>query len=101
MGPALKSVHYSIQPVRTGSSSSVAFPYDVDHLSDAQVNFEVRVGSRRPGELYINGDNTGPVTSDLKTSFTIEELRDPGPLVPGSLVYVGATLSESELRKDR
>ncbi len=101
MGPGSESVHYSTQPVRAGSSASVAFTYDVDHLSDAQVNFEVRVGSRRPGELYINGDNTGPVTSDLKTSFTIEELWDPGPLVPGSLAYVGTTLSESELRKGR
>jgi hypothetical protein len=101
MGPESKSVHYSTQPVRAGSSASVTFTHDVDHLSDAQVNLEVRVGSRRPGELYINGDNTGPVTSNLKTSFTIEELRDPGPLVPGSLAYVGATLSESELRKGR
>jgi len=101
MGQGLKSVHYSTQPVRAGSSASVTFTYDVDHLSDAQVNVEVRVGSRRPGELYINGDNTGPVTSDLKTSFTIEELWDPGPLAPGSLVYVGSALSESELRKGR
>jgi hypothetical protein len=101
MGQGLKSVHYSTQPVRAGSSASVTFTYDVDHLSDAQVNFEVRVGSRRPGELYINGDNTGAVTSDLKTSFTIEELWDPGPLVPGSLAYVGATLSESELHNGR
>src|SRR5262249_51109816 len=99
MGPGSKSVHYSTQPVRAGSSASVTFTYDVDHLSDAQVNFEVRVGSRRPGELCINGDNIGPVTSDLKTSFAIEELWDPGPVVPGSLVYVGTTLSESELRK--
>jgi hypothetical protein len=99
MGPGSKSVHYSTQPVRAGSSASVAFTYDVDHLSDAQVDFEVRVGSRRPGELYINGDSTGAVTSDLKTSFTIEELWDPGPLAPGSLAYVGTTLSESELRK--
>ena len=101
MGPGSKSVQYSTQPVRAGSSASVTFIHDVDHLSDAQVNVEVRVGSRRPGELYINGDNTGPVTSDLKTSFTIEELWDPGPLAPGSLVYVGSALSESELRKGR
>jgi hypothetical protein len=101
MGQGSKSVQYSTQPVRAGSSASVMLTYDVDHLSDAPLNFEVRVGSRRPGELYINGDNTGAVTSDLKTSFTIEELWDPGPLVPGSLVYVGATLSESELRKGR
>jgi hypothetical protein len=99
MGPGSKSVHYSTQPVRAGSSASVTFTYDIDHLSDAQLNFEVRVGSRRSGELYINGDNTGPVTSDLKTSFAIEELWDPGPLVPGSLVYLGTTLSESELRR--
>ena len=101
MGPESKSVHYATQPVRAGRSASVSFSYDVDHLSDAQVNFEVRVGSRRPGELYINGDNTGAVTSDLKTSLTIEELWDPGPLVPGSLAYVGTTLSDSELRKGR
>jgi hypothetical protein len=101
MGPGSKSVQYSTQPVRAGSSASVTFIHDIDHLSDAQVNVEVRVGSRRPGELYINGDNTGPVTSDLKTSFTIEELWDPGPLAPGSLVYIGSPLSESELRKGR
>jgi hypothetical protein len=100
MGPESKSVHYSIQPVRAGSSASVTFTCDVDYLSDAQVNFEVRVGSRRPGELYINGDDTGAVTSNLKkTSFTIEELWDPGPLVPGSLAYVGTTLGESELAR--
>jgi hypothetical protein len=101
MGQGSKSVQYSTEPVRAGSSASVTLTYDIDHLSDAPLNFEVRVGSRRPGELYINGDDTGAVTSDLKTSFTIEELWDPGPLVPGSLVYVGATLSESELRKGR
>jgi hypothetical protein len=101
MGQDSKSVQYSTQPVRAGSSASVALTYDIDHLADAPLNFEVRVGSRRPGELYINGNDTGPVTSDLKTSFTIEELWDPGPLVPGSLVYLGATASESELRKGR
>jgi hypothetical protein len=101
MGSGSKSVRYSTQPVRAGSSASVTFTYDIDHLSDAHLSFEVRVGSRRPGELYINGDNTGAVTSDLKTSLTIEELWNPGPLVPGSLVYVGTTLSESELRKAR
>jgi hypothetical protein len=100
--PEPKSVHYSAQPVRAGSSATVTFTYDIDHLSDANLSFEARVGSRRPGELYINGDDTGAVTSNLKkTSFTIEELWDPGPLVPGSLAYVGTTLSESELRKGR
>jgi hypothetical protein len=101
MGQGSKSVHYSTQPVRAGSSASVMLTHDIDHLSDAPVNVEVRVGSRRPGELYINGDHTGAVTSDLKTSFTIEELWQPGPVVPGSLVYVGATFSESELLKRR
>ena len=101
MGQGSKSVHYSTQPVRAGSSASVTLTYDIDHLSDVPLNFEVRVGSRRPGELYINGDDTGAVTFDLKTSFTIEELWQPGPLVPGSLVYVGAPLSESELLKGR
>src|SRR5262249_49758620 len=102
MGPESKSVRYSTQPVRAGSSASVSFTYDVDHLSDAQVDFEVRVGSRRTGELYINGDNTGAVTSDLKkTSLTIEEVWDRGPLLPGALAYLGTTLSESELRKGR
>jgi hypothetical protein len=99
MGQGAKSVRYSTQPVRAGSSASVTFTYDIDHLSDAPLNFEVRVGSRRPGELYINGDDTGAVTSNLKkTSLTIEEMWEPGPLVPGSLVYVGTTLSEAELR---
>jgi len=74
----------------------VTLTYDVDQLSDAPVNIEVRVGSRRPGDLYINGDDTGAVTSDLKTSLTIEELWQPG-----SLIYVGAALSESELLKAR
>jgi hypothetical protein len=106
MGQGSKSVHYSTQPVRAGSSASVTLTYDVDHLSDAPLNFEVRVGSRRPGELYINGDDTGAVTSDLKTSFTIEELWEPGSLVPGSLVpgslvYVGAALSEPDLLQGR
>jgi hypothetical protein len=101
MGQGSKSVQYSTQPVRAGSSASVTLTYDIDPLPDWLLNFEVRVGSRRPGELYINGDNTGPVTSDFKTSLTIEEVWQPGPLVPGSLVYVGATLSESELRKGR
>jgi hypothetical protein len=100
MTPGSESVHYSAQPVRAGGSASVRFTYDIDHLSDAPLNFEVRVGSRRPGELYINGDDTGAGTSNLKkTSLTIEELWNPGPLVPGSLAYVGTTLSESELRK--
>jgi hypothetical protein len=99
--PGSESVHYSTQPVGAGSSATVTFTHDIDHLSGAFLNFEVRVGSRRPSELYINGDDSGAVTSDRKTSFMIEELWDPGPLVPGSLVYVGTTLSESELRKGR
>jgi hypothetical protein len=98
VGQESKSVHYSTQPVRAGSSASVMLTYDVDRLSDTPINFEVRVGSRRPGELYINGDDTGAVTSDLKTSLTIEELWQPSSLVPGSLVYVGAALSESDRR---
>jgi len=101
IGDGSKSARISTQPVRAGSSASVTLTYDVDHLSDAPLNFEVRVGSRRPGELYINGDDTGAVTSDLKTSFTIEELWQPSSLVPGSLVYVGAALSESELLEAR
>jgi hypothetical protein len=101
MGQGSKSVQYSTQSVRAGSSASVTLTYDIDHLSDAPLNFEVRVGSRLPGELYINGDDTGPVTSDLKTSFMIEELWQPGSLVPGSLAYVGAALSESELLQGR
>jgi hypothetical protein len=96
-----KSVQYSTQPVRAGSSASVTLTYDIDPLPDWALNFEVRVGSRRPSEIYINGDDTGAVTSALKTSLKIEELWQPGPLVPGSLVYVGAALSESELRKGR
>jgi hypothetical protein len=101
MGQGSKSVHYSTQPVRAGSSASVTLTYDIDHLSDAPLNFEVRVGSRRPGELYINGDDTGAVTSDLKTSFTIEELWQSTSLVPGSLVYVGEALSEPDLLQGR
>jgi hypothetical protein len=111
VGDGSKSARIATQPVRAGSSASVTLTHDVDHLSDAPLNFEVRVGSRRPGELYINGDDTGAVTSDLKTSFTIEELWQPGSLVPGplvpgslvpgSLVYVGAALSESELLEAR
>jgi hypothetical protein len=111
VGDGSESARISTQPVRAGSSASVTLTYNVDHLSDAPLNFEVRVGSRRPGELYINGDDTGAVTSDLKTSFTIEELWQPGSLVtsslvpgslvPGSLVYVGAALSESGLLEAR
>jgi hypothetical protein len=104
MGQGSKSVNYSTQPVRAGSSASVTLIYDVDYLSDAPINFELRVGSRRPGELYINGDDTGAVTSDLKTSLTIEELKSPltiEEMRQHSLVYVGATLSESELLKGR
>jgi hypothetical protein len=78
----------------------VRFTYDIDHLPNAALNFEVRVGSRWPGDLYINGDDTGPVTSNVKkTSFTIEELQEPRPLRPGSIGYVGTTFSESELRR--
>ena len=68
-----KSVRVSSQPVTAGSSASVMLTYDIDDLSDAPVNIEVRVGSRLPGVLYINGDHTGAVTSDLKTSLTLEE----------------------------
>jgi hypothetical protein len=98
VGDGSKSARVSSQPVTAGSSASVMLTYDIDDLSDAPINIEVRVGSRRPGELYINGDDTGAVMSDLKTSFTIEELWQPGSLVPGSLVYVGAALSESDRR---
>jgi hypothetical protein len=100
MGSGSKSVRYSTQPVSAGSSASVRFTYDIDHLPNAALNFEVRVGSRRPGDLYINGDDTGAVTSNVKkTSFTIEELRELRPLRPGSIGYVGTTFSESELRR--
>jgi hypothetical protein len=97
VGDGPKSARIATQPVRAGSSASVTLTYDNDDLSDAPVNIEVRVGSRLPGDLYINGDDTGAVTSDLKTSLTIEELGQPG----SSLIYVGAALSESELLKAR
>jgi hypothetical protein len=74
--------------------------YDIDDLSDAPVNIEVRVGSRLPGVLYINGDHTGAVTSDLKTSLTIEEIGNK-ELLPTSLVYVGSALSQSQLIEGR
>ena len=97
VGDGSKSARIASQPVRAGSSASVTLTYDIDHLPDWALNFEVRVGSRLPGVLYINGDDTGAVMSD-QTSLTIEELWQPGPLVPGSLVYVGAALSESDRR---
>src|SRR5262249_47731189 len=84
-GDGSKSVRVSSQPVTAGSSASVTLTYDIDDLSDAPVNIEVRVGSRLPGVLYINGDHTGAVTSDLKTSLTIEEIGIK-ELSPTSLV---------------
>jgi hypothetical protein len=97
IGDGSKSARISSQPVTAGSSASVMLTYDIDDLSDAPVNIEVRVGSRRPGELYINGDNTGPATSDLKTSLTVEEIG----IKEMSLVYVGSALSQSELIEGR
>jgi len=99
IGDGSKSARVSSQPVTAGNSSSVTLTYDVDDLSDALVNIEVRVGSRLPGVLYINGDDTGAVTSDLKTSLTIEEIgiEELSPI----LVYVGAELSQSELLEAR
>jgi hypothetical protein len=111
VGSGSKSASISNQPVRRNSSASVTLTYNVDHLTDAPIAIEVRVGSRRPGELYINGDHTGPAAPGL-TSLTIEELRSlPGEELlqrvdltlekmrqhGGSLAYVGAPLSESEL----
>jgi hypothetical protein len=111
VGSESKSSSLSSQPVRRNSSGSVSLTYNVDNLTDAPIAIEVRVGSRRPGELYINGDHTGPAAPGL-TSLTIEELRSlPGEELlqrvdltlekmrqhGGSLAYVGAPLSESEL----
>jgi hypothetical protein len=96
VGDGSKSARISTQPVEAGSSASVTLTYDVDDLSDAPVNIEVRVGSRRRGVLYVNGDETGPVKSELETSLTIEELWQDGPLV-----YAGTMLSDSELFKAR
>jgi hypothetical protein len=102
VGDGSNSARIATQPVRAGSSASVMLTYDIDDLSDAPVNIEVRVGSRLPGELYINGDDTGAVTSDLKTSLTIEELAtEEFQRRIDSLMYVGAALSESELLKAR
>src|ERR1700730_5079954 len=101
VGDGSKSARIATQPVRAGSSASVMLTYD-DDLSNAPVNIEVRVGSRLPGELYINGDDTGAVASELKTSLTIEELTTEefqGRI--GALIYVGAALSESELLNAR
>jgi hypothetical protein len=92
VGEGSKSARFSTRPVGAGSSASVMLTYDIDNLSDAPISFEVRVGSRLPGELYINGDETGAVTSDLKSSLTIEELWQPD-----SLIYAGTALSEAEL----
>src|SRR5262249_31734633 len=100
IGDGSKSVRVSSQPVTAGSSASVMLTYDIDDLSDAPVNIEVRVGSRLPGVLYINGDHTGAVTSDLKTSLTIEEIGIK-ELLPTSLVYVGSALSQSQLIEGR
>src|SRR5262249_30173803 len=63
IGDGSKSVRVSRQPVTVGRSASVMVTYDIDDLSDAPVNIEVRVGSRLPGVLYINGDHTAAVTS--------------------------------------
>jgi hypothetical protein len=102
VGDGPKAARIATQPVRARSSASVTLTYDNDDLSDAPINIEVRVGSRLPGELYINGDNSGPVTSDLKTSLTIEELTTTEEFQQfGSVTYVGAALSESELLKAR
>jgi hypothetical protein len=99
VGDGSKSARVSSQPVTAGSSASVMLTYDIDELSNAPVNIEVRVGSRLPGELYINGNDTGPVTSDLKTSLTIEEIGIE-KLSP-TLIYVGSALSQSELLEGR
>ena len=110
IGSGPKSVSLSSQPVTRGNSASATLTYIVDNLTDAPMALEVRVGARRPGGLYINGDHTGPGVPGL-TSLTIEELgslpgeellqrrdltleqmRQHGDL----LVYIGAPLSESE-----
>jgi hypothetical protein len=99
VGDGSKSARVSSQPVTAGSFASVMLPYDIDDLSDAPVNIEVRVGSRQPGELYINGDPTGPMTDDLKTTLTIEEIGIK--TLPATLIYIGAALSQSELLEGR
>jgi hypothetical protein len=102
VGDGSKSVRIASQPVKARSSASVTLTYDVDELSDAPVNIEVRVGSRLPGTLYINGDDTGAATAPYtNTSLTIEELGSEGLGRVRSLIYVGAALSDSELLEAR
>jgi hypothetical protein len=113
VGNGAKSVSLSTQEVRRGSSATATVTYIVDNLTDAPIAIEARVGSTRSGELYINGDHTGPAAPGL-TSLKIEELRSlPGEELlhrpdlsleemrdrGGSLVYVGTPLTESELVK--
>jgi len=101
IGNASKSARIATQPVKAGGSGSVTLTYDIDDLSDAPVNIEVRVGSRGRGVLYINGDETGALASDLKTSLTIEEIGIEELWQDGPLVYAGTALSESELLDSR
>jgi hypothetical protein len=92
IGDETRSNYVASRSVTAGSSASVSLNYYIELASEEPVNLEVRVGTSRPGAIYINGDDRGPIGAELKTSLTIEELCQPG-----QLIYVGSDPSNGEI----
>jgi hypothetical protein len=92
IGGETRSNYVASRSVTAGSSASVSLNYNIELASEEPVNLEVRIGTSRPGAIYINGDDHGPMVAELKTSLTIEELCQPG-----QLIYVGSDPSNSEI----
>jgi peptidoglycan/LPS O-acetylase OafA/YrhL len=97
LGEEMNSSNFQVQHVQAGSFASLTLTHETASLPAATVNVEVRVGSRQPGTLYMNGDDSGPRITDANSSLTIEELG----LSPDRLVHVETELGEHHLVKRR
>jgi len=97
VGDKVTSNRFEVQHVKAGTFASLTLTQEIAAVAAATANIEVRVGSRQPGALYINGNDRGPGVGDPETSLTIEELGLPH----NQLAEVEAELNEQQLAKRR
>lgn len=91
VGGSTKPSQIGVQPVKAGSVASVVVDHEIEPITDSPTSIEVRVGLRRPGTLYINGNDRQANSSVAKPFWMIEELNeDPFELTKSDqLLYVG------------
>lgn len=85
--------HVTAQPVPAGSSASLTLRHSIELTSDSPVPVVVRVGPRRPGIIYINGNDRGPAAPPKRTALNLEEVGFPHD----QLVYGGTDVGEQDI----